>query len=78
MTTEELQGGAGSASIFESTFETGAGRGASRGVVRDQTDDCVEGERSEAVQAAGTISGDTMRTSFPKGKVSEEGSLDIT
>ena len=60
VTTEELQGGAGAASIFESTFEIGAGRGASRGIVSDRTDDFVEGERSEAVQAAGPISGDTV------------------
>ena len=78
MTTEELQGGAGVVSIFESTFEIGTGRGASRGIVSDRTDDSVEGERSEAVQAARPISGDTVRTSFPEGKVSEEGSLHIT
>ena len=78
MTTEELQGDAGTASIFESTFEIGTGRCASRGIVSNRTDDSVEGERSDAVQAAGPISGDTVRTSFLEGKVSEERSLDIT
>ena len=78
MTTKELQGGAGGASIPESTFEIGTGRGAPKGIVGDRTDEAEEGERSKAVQAAGTISGDTVRTSVPEGKVSEQGSLDIT
>ena len=78
MTATELQRGAGAALLSGSTFEIGTGRGASKGIENDRTDEAVEGERSEAAQAAGPRSGDTVRTSFPEGKVSEEGSLDIT
>ena len=53
--------GAGAASISESTFEIGTGRGASGGIVSGLTDEAVEGERSKAVQAAGPISGDIVR-----------------
>ena len=53
-----------SASVFERTlkFDTG---------------DSVEGERSEAVQAAGPISGDAGRTSVSEGKANEGASLDV-
>ena len=78
MTATELQGGGGRESISESTFEIGTVRGASKGIVSDRTGEAAEGKRSEAVQTAGPISGDTVRTSFPEGKVGEEGSLDIT
>ena len=78
MTTTELQGGAAVAPISESTFEIDTIRGASKGIVGDRTDETVEGERSEAAQAAGPISGDTGRTSVSEGKIREEGSLDIT
>ena len=54
-----------SASIFERTLKIDTG-------------DSVEGERSEAVQAAGLISGDAGRTSFSEGKVNGEESRDIT
>ena len=53
------------ASIFERTLKI-------------DTCDSVEGERSEAVQASGLISGDTGRTSFSEGKVNGEESRDIT
>ena len=78
MTATELQGGEGRASIFESTLKIDTGRGVTKSIVRDRTDDSVEGERSEAVQAAGPISGDAGRTSVSEGKVNEEESLDIT
>ena len=45
------------------------------GIVGEWAD---EAARGEAVRAAGPISGDTVRTSVSEGKVSEEGSLDIT
>ena len=78
MIATELQGGEGRASILESTFEIGTVKGASQGILGDRTDEAVEGERSEAAQAAGTISGDAVRTPVSAGKVREEGSLDIT
>ena len=65
MTSTELQGVEGIALIFENTLEIDTG-------------DSVEGERSEAVQAAGPVSGDAGRTSVSEGKVNEEESLDIT
>ena len=78
MTATELQGGEGRASIVESTLKIDTGRGVPEFVVRDRTDDSVEGERSEAVQAAGPISGDAGRTSVSEGKVNEGESLHIT
>ena len=75
MATKELQGSAGVASIPESTFKIAT---APKDIVGDLTGEAVEGERSKVVQAAGPISGDRVRTSVPEGKVSEEGSLDIT
>ena len=78
MVTKELQGAAGIVSISESTFKIDTERGAPKGIVGDLTGEAVEGERSEAVQAAGPISGDRVRTLVPEGKVSGEGSLDIT
>ena len=47
-------------------------------IADEWADEAAREERSEAVQAAGPISGDTVRTSVSEGKVSEEGSLDIT
>ena len=77
--TTELQGGdKGIASIFESTLTIDTGRGVPKLIVRDRTDDSVEGERSEAVQAAGSINGDAGRTSVSDAKVNEEESLDTT
>ena len=79
MATTELWGGEGRrASISVSTFEIDTVRGALKGIENERTDEVVEGERSEAAQAAGPISGDVVRTSVSAGKVSEEGSLDIT
>ena len=45
------------------------------GIVGEWTD---EAARGKALQAAGPVSGDTVRTSVLEGKVSEGGSLDIT
>ena len=78
MATTELTGGEWRASISESNFKIDTVRGATKGIIGDRTDEGVGGEWSEAVQAAGPISDDTVRTSVPEGKVSEEGSLDIT
>ena len=78
MTATELQGGGGRTSISESTVEICTVRGASEGIVSDRTGEAVEGKRSKAVQTAGPIGGNTVRTSFPEGKVTEEGSLNIT
>ena len=78
MATTELKGGEGRASISESTFEIDTVKEASKAIVGDRIDEAVEGERSEAAQAAGPTSGDALRTLVSEGKVSEEGSLDIT
>ena len=75
MTAAELRGGEGRAS--ENIFEIDTVRGASEGTVSDRTGEVVEGKRSEAVQTAGPIGGDTVRTSFSEGKINEEGSLGI-
>ena len=72
-----LQGGEGRASLSESTFEIDAVQGAPESIGDDCTDEAVEGERSEAIRAAGPISGDTVRTSVSESEVSEEGSRDI-
>ena len=78
MIATELQGGEGRASISESTFKIDTTvKGAPESVVDGCTDEAVEGERREAVQATGPISVDTVRTSVSEGKVSEEGSRDI-
>ena len=77
MTATELQGGERRASIFERTLKIDTGRGVPKFIVRDRTDDSAEGERNEAVQATGPISGDAGRTLVSEGKVNEEESLDI-
>ena len=64
--------------MFERILKIDAGRGVSQFIVRERTDDSVEGEQREAVQAAGPRSGDAGRTSVSEGKVNEEKSLDIT
>ena len=53
-----------SASILERTLKIDTG-------------DSVEGERSEAAQASGPVSGDAGRTSASEGKVNEGASLDM-
>ena len=72
-----LQGGEERASISESTFEIDTVKGAPEGIVDDCTEEAVEGERSAAVQAAGPISGDTVKTLVSESEVSEEGSRDV-
>ena len=78
MTATELQGGEGRASVFDSTLKIDADRCVRKFIVRGRTDGSVGGERSEAVQAAGPISGEVGRTSVLEGKVNEERPLDIT
>ena len=72
-----LQGGEGRSSISKSTFEIDTVKGAPESIVGGCTDEAVEGERREVVQAAGPISGDTVRISVSESEVSEKGSRDI-
>ena len=62
-----------SASVLERTLKIDTGDS----VGGIDTGDSVEGERSEAVQALGPISGDAGRTSASEGKVNEGASRDM-
>ena len=77
MTATELRGGEGGASLSESIFEIDTVRGTSEGTVSDRTGEAVQGKRSEAVQTAGPVGGDTVRASFPESKASDKRSRDI-
>ena len=75
MAATELQGGGGRISITECTGESAVYAAVIpiasvlEMTLKIDAGDSVKGERSEAVQASGPISGDAERTSVSKGKV---------
>ena len=80
VTTAELEGGEGRASISNSTVKIDVVNGVLGGSFSTSRG-CITGDRSgavEAVQAARPVTGDTSRTPISVDKAGEEESLDIT
>ena len=81
MTTSELEGGEGRASISNSTAEIDFANEVLGGSLWTTRERIAAGGccgAVDAVQAASPVNGDTLRTSVSEGKAGEEESLDIT